>query len=515
MTERTLDEQIEDAAAYQERLVPALMEEWAQRVADAAGIRLGDRVLDVACGTGVLARAAATRARPGGAVTGLDLNPGMLAVAARLSPTLRWQQGTAEALPFAGQSFEAVVSQFGLMFVPDPVAALREMVRVLVPGGRLAVAVWGSLAETPAYAAEVALVGRLAGAAAAEALGTPFVLGEPARLAELCRLAGITGATIGLQPGCGRFPSIESMVAVDVRDWLPAIGVVLEEGLIAEILRQAEAALQPFVAYEGGGVSFASPALLMNVTVAGTPRNRRLTAGLANVLGLFHPDSGVDAEARGILSSASRPMAAAVVRYADATQRSKPPDAKRMATERDKMVSGELYDPRDPELEAARVLLSRLNAGADAAGLERPGLLRDLPGTIGAGSWIEPPFFCDYGTQITIGERAFFNFNCVVLDSAPVYIGDDVLIGPAVQLLTATHPLDAAQRRDGREQGIPVTIEAEVWLGGSVIVCPGVRIGRGTVVGAGSVVTRDLPPGVLAVGNPCRVLRHFDRPDAC
>ncbi len=156
----------------------------------------------------------------------------------------------------------------------------------------------------------------------------------------------------------------------------------------------------------------------------------------------------------------------------------KPPEATPMATERDKMVSGGRYDPRDPELEAARIrargLLSRLNAGTEQGGVERHGLLRDLLGTIGAGSWIEPPFFCDYGTQITLGERVFFNFNCVVLDPAPVHIGDDVLIGPAVQLLTASHPLNAAQRRQGREQGMPVTIEADVRLGGGVIVCPGV-----------------------------------------
>lgn len=262
MTDTTLHQQIHAATSYQDQLVPALMEEWAPRVADAANIRPGNRVLDVACGTGVLTRAAASLAGPSGTVTGLDLNRGMLAVAARLSPTLRWQQGTAEALPFPDQSFEAVVSQFGLMFVPDPAAGLREMMRVLVPGGRLAVAVWASLADTPAYAAEVELVDRYAGAAAADALRAPFVLGESGRLAELCLAAGITGATVALRQGRGRFPSIRSMVEVDLRGWLPLMGVVLEEALIAEILRQAESALRPFVIHEGGGVAFASPALL-------------------------------------------------------------------------------------------------------------------------------------------------------------------------------------------------------------------------------------------------------------
>jgi SAM-dependent methyltransferase len=276
MTEPTLQTQVDAATAYQEQLVPALMDEWAPRVADAAEIRPGQRVLDVACGTGVLARAVAARVGPSGAVTGLDINQGMLEVAARLDPTLGWQHGTAEALPFPDHSFDAVVSQFGLMFVPDPALALREMMRVLVPGGRLAVAVWASLAETPAYEAEVALVERLAGASAAEVLRVPFVLGELDGLAELCRAAGITGTTVALREGRGHFPSIRSMVEVDLRGWLPLMGVVLEDTIIEEILRQAEGVLRPFVIDAGAAVTFDSPAVL--ATAVKTDRRRNLSS---------------------------------------------------------------------------------------------------------------------------------------------------------------------------------------------------------------------------------------------
>jgi SAM-dependent methyltransferase len=266
MTQQTQPRQLAAATSYQDLLVPALMEEWAPRVADAARIRPGDQVLDVACGTGVLTRAAADRAGPTGTVTGLDLDPGMLAVAAHLSPTLRWQRGSAVALPFRDHSFDAVVSQFGLMFFPDPAAGLREMMRVLVPGGRLALAVWASLADTPAYAAEVALVDRLADGAAADALRAPFELGEATRLSELCARAGLPAAQIEFRQGRGCFPNIRIMVEADLRGWLPLMGIVLGEDLIEEILRQAEPALQRFVTLDAGGVTFASPALLVTAT---------------------------------------------------------------------------------------------------------------------------------------------------------------------------------------------------------------------------------------------------------
>ena len=179
-------------------------------------------------------------------------------------------------------------------------------------------------------------------------------------------------------------------------------------------------------------------------------------------------------------------------------------------SERDKMLAGELYDPLDPELAAARTrardLCHALNATREADADERRRLLRGLFGAGGDEVWMEPPFHCDYGANISLGRRVFFNFNCVVLDVCPVRVGDFTLFGPAVQIYTAMHPLDATLRRT-REFGKPVTIGSDVWVGGGAIICPGVTIGSRAVIGAGSVVTRDIPDDVFAAGNPCRVIR--------
>jgi maltose O-acetyltransferase len=181
-----------------------------------------------------------------------------------------------------------------------------------------------------------------------------------------------------------------------------------------------------------------------------------------------------------------------------------------MPTQREKMLAGELYDPLDPELVArlarARDLCWQLNATRESDQENRRLLLKQLFGAGGDTAVIQPPFFCDYGENILLGERVFFNYNCVVLDDCPVKIGDFSMFGPAVQIYTAAHPLDAELRR-GPEFCKPIEIGADVWVGGGTIICPGVRIGDRTVIGAGSVVTRDIPSDVLAVGNPCRVIR--------
>jgi maltose O-acetyltransferase len=182
-------------------------------------------------------------------------------------------------------------------------------------------------------------------------------------------------------------------------------------------------------------------------------------------------------------------------------------------TEKQKMLGGELYDPLDPELcvdrQKARDLCQALNATREEQKEERTRLLAEIFGRE-TDVWIQPPFFCDYGWNVSLGTKVFFNFNCVVLDVMPVKIGSNVLFGPSVQIYTATHPLSAVERRTWLEAAKPVEIGSDVWVGGGAIICPGVKIGDRTVIGAGSVVTRDIPADVVAVGNPCRVLRSLE-----
>lgn len=180
-------------------------------------------------------------------------------------------------------------------------------------------------------------------------------------------------------------------------------------------------------------------------------------------------------------------------------------------TEREKMLAGQWYNAQDEELQMlrrrARLTMQALNACRDDATAERIALLQQLLPNAGSGLWVEPPFYCDYGEHIVLGSDVFFNFNCVVLDVARVTIGDNVLFGPNVQLYTATHPLDAQQRRSGLEAGHPITIGNDCWIGGSVIINPGVTVGERSVIGAGSVITKDIPADVFAAGNPCRIIR--------
>lgn len=187
-----------------------------------------------------------------------------------------------------------------------------------------------------------------------------------------------------------------------------------------------------------------------------------------------------------------------------------------MTSEKQKMLAGELYDALDPELvqarECARDLCQDLNATRESEQEARRHILTDLFGTGGESVWMQPPFYCDYGSNIHLGERVYFNFNCVVLDVCEVRIGDFTFFGPAVQIYTATHPMNADLRRT-QEFGKPIAIGSDVWVGGGAIICPGVTIGSKTVIGAGSVVTKDMPNNVLAAGNPCRVIREITKED--
>ncbi len=183
-----------------------------------------------------------------------------------------------------------------------------------------------------------------------------------------------------------------------------------------------------------------------------------------------------------------------------------------MASEKHKMLSGQWYNPLDKALSAERLAARKLqhqfnHSTPDDEALRRQLLKQWLPNS-GKHVYIEPPFYCDYGYNIKTGNKVFFNFNCVVLDVASVSIGNNVFFGPAVQIYTVNHPLDAAERRTLQEQALPVTIADDVWIGGSAVILPGVSIGAGTVIAAGSVVTKDIPPGVVAGGNPCRVLKN-------
>jgi SAM-dependent methyltransferase len=239
------------AEVYEKCFVPAIFGQWAPCVADAARLTSADRVLDVGCGTGVLARAAADRVAAAGQVTGLDRNDGMLVVARRLQPQIDWRQGDAIQLPFADGSYDVVMSQFALMYFPDRLAALKEMVRVLKPGGRLAIAVWGPYERATGYVILTEIVQRRCGQAAADILTAPFALGDKDMLLDLCKAAGINDAAVVLREGTMTFPTIEVFVETEVK------GSPLETLLDAEsyqgLVREAREKLQRFRT-EGGPV---------------------------------------------------------------------------------------------------------------------------------------------------------------------------------------------------------------------------------------------------------------------
>jgi ubiquinone/menaquinone biosynthesis C-methylase UbiE len=259
------------AEVYDECFVPALFRQWGPVLCDAANIGPGQRVLDVACGTGALTVAAADRVEAGGAVLGLDANSEMLAVARRKRADIEWRDGRAESLPFADASFDAVVSQFGLMFFDDHAAALREMKRVLRPGGRLAVAVCDSLDRSPGYASLAALLDRLFGKHVGDAFRSPFVLGDATRLHAMCVEAGIAEASVTQQEGTVHFASIDALVSTE-RACVWTLGGLLDDAQFERLRIEARSVFQPFVDPDGT-VAFAMPALLIT---ASKDLNRKL-----------------------------------------------------------------------------------------------------------------------------------------------------------------------------------------------------------------------------------------------
>ena len=179
------------------------------------------------------------------------------------------------------------------------------------------------------------------------------------------------------------------------------------------------------------------------------------------------------------------------------------------------MLAGELYDALDQQLTdervKARMLTKALNDSREDETEKRHQLLKELLPNVEPDIWLQPPFYCDYGYNITLGNNVFFNFNCVILDVAAVKIGSRTLFGPNVQIYTATHPINYKERASGLEFARPITIGEDVWVGGSAVICPGVTIGDRSVIGAGSVVTRDIPDDVFAAGYPCRVIRTLEK----
>lgn len=249
------------ADVYDEQFVPALFSQWGPVLCSAAGIAEGQRVLDVACGTGALTFAVADRVLPGGAAFGLDANPEMLAVARRKHGAIQWYEGRAESLPFDDASFDAVVSQFGLMFFDDRIAALREMWRMLRPGGRLAVAVCDAIEHSPGYASFAALLDRLFGMQIGDMFRAPFVLGDKDSLRTLCSDAGISAANIVQLKGTVRFESIDSLVATE-RACVWTLGGALDERQFELLRREAQGTFAPFVDADGM-VAFEMPALVI------------------------------------------------------------------------------------------------------------------------------------------------------------------------------------------------------------------------------------------------------------
>ena len=251
MDENVSDELIEAGRGYESLFVPALFEAWTRHLVGGAGIRQGSRVLDIACGTGVLARSALAVAGPTGRIVGADPAPGMLAAAKEIEPRIDWVLCNAESLDVADNEFDCVISQFGMMFFQDRQKSANEMFRVLRPGGALAIAVWSSVEHNPAYGDIISVLEEQVGTTAADALRLPYSLGDPAKVTAVLQGSGFTDITVEAKTETARFPSSRQMVEAELRGWLPLFDIFLTENEISGILIESDKTLGKYAGPSG------------------------------------------------------------------------------------------------------------------------------------------------------------------------------------------------------------------------------------------------------------------------
>lgn len=265
MAAEATQEELQAGRGYEALFVPALFAPWTGHLVNGAGVKDGSQVLDIACGSGVLARAALEHTGKAGRVVGLDAAPGMIAAAREVEPAIEWVLGSAEELPFADGEFDCVVSQFGMMFFQDRLKASQEMHRVTKTGGRLAIAAWHSIDRNPAYTDIVAVLDEHVSPEAANAVKVPFCLGRPDKVSELLKQAGFKDISFETRSEQASFPSSRTMVEVELRGWLPLFDIHLTEDTIADVLMKSDAKLSKYATATGEAV-FPTSAYVMTAS---------------------------------------------------------------------------------------------------------------------------------------------------------------------------------------------------------------------------------------------------------
>ena len=248
------EELIEAGRGYESLFVPALFQQWTKHLIEGAGVSDGFNVLDIACGTGVLAREALSRVGSGGRVVGVDSAPGMLAAAKEIEPDIDWTLCGAEALELDDAVFDCVVSQFGMMFFPDRQASTNEMFRVLKPGGTLAIAVWNSVEHNPAYADIISVLQEQVGTAAADALRLPYSLGNTEDVTSVLEKSGFNEISVATKVEQAKFPSSRHMVEAELRGWLPLFDIFLSETEISDVLVESDKTLSKYAGPSGEAI---------------------------------------------------------------------------------------------------------------------------------------------------------------------------------------------------------------------------------------------------------------------